>query len=94
MYTNHVTCSDPHDTANYLKLVQTLREILPKKTLITAAVGTTPFNDENQQPSTHLDKNWAKAIDGIYIMVTYHPCLLCGTYAMQSIATIILHYLL
>ncbi|CDH48511.1 acidic mammalian chitinase [Lichtheimia corymbifera JMRC:FSU:9682] len=67
---NGVACNanDPHDTANYLKLIQTLREVLPKHTLITAAVGTTPFNDENQQPSTHLDKNWAKAIDGIYIM--------------------------
>lgn len=62
--------SDKADTANFLSFLKTLRQTLKsKKTLITAAVGTAPFNDENQQPSTKLDPEWAAATDGIYIMV-------------------------
>ncbi|KAI8139456.1 glycoside hydrolase superfamily [Fennellomyces sp. T-0311] len=67
---NGVACNenDPEDTANYLKFVQKLREILPEGTLINAAVSTLPFNDENQTPSTSLDPAWKDALDAFYIM--------------------------
>ncbi|KAI9479574.1 glycoside hydrolase superfamily [Zychaea mexicana] len=67
---NGVACNenDPQDTANYLKFVQLLRETLPEGTEINAAVSTTPFNDENQTPSTSLDSAWKEAMDAFYIM--------------------------
>lgn len=54
--------------------MQSLRSSLNKKypkvhKLITIATGTSPFNDEKQQPSTSLNKGWSKAVDSFYIMV-------------------------
>lgn len=68
--------SNPQDTANFLKFIQTLRTKISKDVLITAAVSTAPFNDENQQPSTQLDPEWATALDAFYIMVRFDVFLL------------------
>lgn len=65
---------NPKDTANYLVFIQALRKALDAKyskvhKLITLAVGTNPFNDENQNPTKSLDSGWAKAVDSFYLMV-------------------------
>ncbi|KAI8889545.1 glycoside hydrolase family 18 protein [Backusella circina FSU 941] len=72
---NGVSCNEKNakDTENYLIFVQSLRSSLDKKypkvhKLITLATGTSPFNDEKQQPSTSLNKGWSEAVDSFYIM--------------------------
>ncbi|KAI9473935.1 MAG: glycoside hydrolase superfamily [Benjaminiella poitrasii] len=72
---NGVSCNEknPKDTANFLTFVKLLREQLDAKytkvhKLITVAVGTSPFNDGNQEPIKTLDSGWAKNVDTFYIM--------------------------
>ncbi|GAA5811790.1 hypothetical protein MFLAVUS_005233 [Mucor flavus] len=72
---NGVSCNlrNPKDTANYLTFVQELRKALDDKyknikKVITLAVGTSTFNDENQNPTSNFDKGWSDTVDYFYIM--------------------------
>ncbi|KAI8881284.1 glycoside hydrolase family 18 protein [Backusella circina FSU 941] len=70
-----VTCNEknPQDTENLLSFVKQLREQLQQKfpdehKLITAAVSTNVFKDEDQNNTEQLDGEWNEYMDGIYVM--------------------------
>ncbi|KAG2204429.1 hypothetical protein INT47_005220 [Mucor saturninus] len=72
---NGISCNrrHPDDTANFLELIQLLRRMLENKyphehKLLTAAVSTNVFLDENRNATKSLDPGWAKSMDGFYIM--------------------------
>ncbi|CAO3693881.1 unnamed protein product [Umbelopsis ramanniana] len=54
------------DTANYLTFLKTLRQGLGSK-LITLATGTSPFNDNNGNPSKNV-ASFAKVVDSFLVM--------------------------
>jgi chitinase len=64
---------NPQDTENLLSFIKQLREQLQEKfpdehKLITAAVSTNVFKDQDQDNLRELDDEWNDYIDGIYIM--------------------------
>ncbi|RCI00030.1 hypothetical protein CU098_003049, partial [Rhizopus stolonifer] len=72
---NGISCNkkNPKDTENFLLFILELRQMLDstyvdQHKLITAAVSTDVFKDQDQKPIAKLDKRWAEAMDAFYIM--------------------------
>ena len=57
----------PDDTANFLVFLKLLRETLPHKARITAAVQTVPFADSNGKPSRNV-AGFAEVLDYVLLM--------------------------
>ncbi|KAI8331878.1 glycoside hydrolase superfamily [Chlamydoabsidia padenii] len=68
---NGVSCNSINsaDTANFLSLMQLLRQKLGVNKLITAAVAISPFLDSSQEPSSYLDPAWGQTVDYLNVMV-------------------------
>ncbi|KAG1474658.1 hypothetical protein G6F56_000221 [Rhizopus delemar] len=70
-----ISCNqkDPQDTSNFLAFIQLLRQMLDEKypqehKLITSAVSTYTFKDEQRNSIKRLDEGWSKYMDAFYIM--------------------------
>jgi hypothetical protein len=63
--------SNSADTANFLSLMQLLRQKLGANKLITAAVAIAPFFDGSQEPSSYLDPAWGTTVDYLNVMVSF-----------------------
>ncbi|KAI9276212.1 glycoside hydrolase superfamily [Sporodiniella umbellata] len=64
---------DPQDTANFLSLIELLRQNLDEKypdehKLITSAVSTWTFRDHQGNSIQTLDERWSKLMDAFYVM--------------------------